>query len=269
MPELLIELTERTLSGCEGRSCIGHNGSRSAVQWDGAVETPADSWAIDVTLSLYCGRDLIDSLHVDGDVWRQLEEDGDAVEGFARDACSSRRLEFALRAQVDWMTNSYSHASCGTAWTDSHSCACDDECPSCGAAVSPNDSEVHRRLSDEVPARLERQSRRQLRLRSQPFLVFSASGVSVHTDGEKAMAQAIREGGHRVPLIADCDSTRGCAYMVVCAHGDQALLKEQRALAIAQEHHGECVPLIPDPHWLAQQRVEAVAEPLRCARPRG
>ena len=35
--------------------------------------------------------------------------------------------------------NTY-ECSCGETWTDEWSCACDDECPSCGAVVSPSKS---------------------------------------------------------------------------------------------------------------------------------
>jgi hypothetical protein len=31
---------------------------------------------------------------------------------------------------------------CGVPWTDEHSCGCDDECPKCGAAVSPYESKL-------------------------------------------------------------------------------------------------------------------------------
>ena len=31
----------------------------------------------------------------------------------------------------------YRHERCGTAWYDEWSCACDDECPTCGAEIEP------------------------------------------------------------------------------------------------------------------------------------
>lgn len=37
------------------------------------------------------------------------------------------------------MTNYY-ECECGKAWEDVWSCACDDDCPSCGANISPHDS---------------------------------------------------------------------------------------------------------------------------------
>jgi hypothetical protein len=35
--------------------------------------------------------------------------------------------------------SSYRHAACDEEWTSIWDCACDDECPSCGASVSPHD----------------------------------------------------------------------------------------------------------------------------------
>jgi hypothetical protein len=44
-------------------------------------------------------------------------------------------------------TNYYFCDDCGVQWTDYWSCACDDECPNCGHAVSPYawdvDGETH------------------------------------------------------------------------------------------------------------------------------
>ena len=39
-----------------------------------------------------------------------------------------------------WMTNHYTCAACGHVWDDEWSCAVDDECPICGADISPEDS---------------------------------------------------------------------------------------------------------------------------------
>lgn len=41
---------------------------------------------------------------------------------------------------------------CGCTWEDQWSCACDDECPSCGADVSPSDATEY---SDPASARSE------------------------------------------------------------------------------------------------------------------
>ena len=39
-----------------------------------------------------------------------------------------------------WFKNRY-ECGCGTSWDDEWSCACDDECPSCGRDCSPTESE--------------------------------------------------------------------------------------------------------------------------------
>jgi hypothetical protein len=36
--------------------------------------------------------------------------------------------------------NSYHCEPCGESWDDEWSCACDDECPACGKAYSPEES---------------------------------------------------------------------------------------------------------------------------------
>ena len=36
---------------------------------------------------------------------------------------------------MPWFIKYYRHEGCGTAWTDEWSCACDDECPTCGAEI--------------------------------------------------------------------------------------------------------------------------------------
>jgi hypothetical protein len=37
--------------------------------------------------------------------------------------------------------NSYHCDDCDVSWTDEWSCGCDDECPECGAAIAPEESE--------------------------------------------------------------------------------------------------------------------------------
>jgi hypothetical protein len=47
-------------------------------------------------------------------------------------------------------TNHYA-CSCGASWDDEWTCACDDECPGCGADISPEDSTVHHEELDAIP----------------------------------------------------------------------------------------------------------------------
>lgn len=37
--------------------------------------------------------------------------------------------------------NTYHCDACDVSWTDEWSCGCDDECPQCGADISPEESE--------------------------------------------------------------------------------------------------------------------------------
>ena len=39
------------------------------------------------------------------------------------------------------LVNFYKCPSCGAAWTDQWSCACNDRCPECGVEVEPEESE--------------------------------------------------------------------------------------------------------------------------------
>jgi hypothetical protein len=59
--------------------------------------------------------------------------DTDAGEGRAR------QIEAVLWEPIEFV-NEY-ECSCGTAWSNTHTCACDDECPDCGADTSPTRSE--------------------------------------------------------------------------------------------------------------------------------
>lgn len=51
---------------------------------------------------------------------------------------------------VEHLTNQYDCDRCGASWEDDWCCACDDECPQCGADVSPSDSEVNDTFTLEV-----------------------------------------------------------------------------------------------------------------------
>ena len=47
----------------------------------------------------------------------------------------------AFEADGRWLINHYVCSDCGEAWDDEWSCACDDDCPACGATMSPEDSD--------------------------------------------------------------------------------------------------------------------------------
>jgi hypothetical protein len=74
------------------------------------------------------------------------DEDG---KPFVQDEWSAPRLkqpgcehQFAHEPNcVPAFRNSYHCDDCDVSWTDTHSCACDDECPECGTAYTPAESE--------------------------------------------------------------------------------------------------------------------------------
>jgi hypothetical protein len=94
-----------------------------------------------------------DAFEVDGEAWRHLVATGDLVELASDCVAGGAKVESALRAQLDVHYISYEHVGCGTAWTDKHSCACDDECPKCGTSVSPLTSTMLSGLGADQPAR--------------------------------------------------------------------------------------------------------------------
>ena len=46
--------------------------------------------------------------------------------------------------------NTYECDDCDTAWEDRWSCACDDDCPKCGADISPTCSDITNLKTGEV-----------------------------------------------------------------------------------------------------------------------
>lgn len=52
------------------------------------------------------------------------------------DECKGARKE---PEDLSWFRNVY-ECECGASWPDEWSCTCDDECPLCGATISPSES---------------------------------------------------------------------------------------------------------------------------------
>ena len=100
-------------------------------------------------------KEVVERITLDKVAWNAFRYRADIPE-FLADANTSgpNALRRAVEAQLNWMTNSYTHDAdgCDEDWTDSHSCACDDECPNCGAAISPTSTDEHVLLA-EVPDR--------------------------------------------------------------------------------------------------------------------
>lgn len=115
-------------------------------------DSTAEDWDQTVTARFELrGRGREEVFEIDGDAWRELEMNCD-LDAFIND-CKGSGIELSLRAQLDNVENTYSCEPCGQAWTDCHSCGCDDECPTCGVAVSPDDTNFLSGLTDQQPAR--------------------------------------------------------------------------------------------------------------------
>jgi hypothetical protein len=84
----------------------------------------------------------IENIVVDGAAWRVLHTE-DRLDTFVDEARNLRiDLEDAMNAALNEFQNKYRH--CNTRWSDEWSCEVDDECPVCGADISPYES-VHLR----------------------------------------------------------------------------------------------------------------------------
>lgn len=150
-PQLQLILTLTTVDGRTGLQDLLAKDSSMFF----AIEDPVDdSDGHTIEAKFVLKRDGIetDEFSIDGDAWRELE-DGGHVGDFVQDVKEGSKIEPALRAQLDQFENQYEHAKCDTTWSDTHSCGCDDECPKCGAPVSPTLSVHLAGLTDDVPAR--------------------------------------------------------------------------------------------------------------------
>jgi hypothetical protein len=61
---------------------------------------------------------------------------------------SADKLVDAVRAQTDLLEIEYAHDACDSSWTDTHSCACDSECPSCGRDIQASNWKALRSLEE-------------------------------------------------------------------------------------------------------------------------
>jgi hypothetical protein len=58
--------------------------------------------------------------------------------------CKKPGCEHQFESEPDCapaLRNFYHCDDCDVSWSDEWSCACDDECPQCGAAIPPEESE--------------------------------------------------------------------------------------------------------------------------------
>ncbi|ABM97061.1 hypothetical protein [Methylibium petroleiphilum] len=150
-PQLKLTLTLTTAGGRIGVSDLLI--PKSEMTWSREwTDIDGDDQTVNARFELVKGEEVANEFEVDGDAWRQLESEGDMAE-FVSDCVSGSTIESALRAQLDVFENHYEHEECGATWTDTHSCGCDDECPKCGASISPHDSVMQSGLSDDYPAK--------------------------------------------------------------------------------------------------------------------
>ena len=143
-----LKLTLTTAAGCTGTKDLTRG---SAIVWD---REPVD---LDHTtlarFDLLRGDEIVDTFEIDGAAWRVLESEGDMDEVLSDVKSGAGDIEMALRAQLDVLQNHYEHEDCNAAWTDTHSCGCDDECPSCGADIEAHESIMISGLTDDQPAK--------------------------------------------------------------------------------------------------------------------
>ena len=72
----------------------------------------------------------------DGDWLRGALEDCADIEPNAERATKIRK---ALWPPIEYAVT-YGCPSCAIVWRDTHTCACDDDCPRCGVSCSPQDA---------------------------------------------------------------------------------------------------------------------------------
>ncbi|MBG6083072.1 hypothetical protein [Rubrivivax gelatinosus] len=117
-----------------------------------ADDGDGDDQTVEVKFTLKRNGAAVDEFSIDGYAWRELESNG-LVRAFREDVVEGNSIESSLRAQLDQFENEYEHVKCGARWSDTHSCCCDDECPTCGKSISPTHSVHLAGLTDESPAR--------------------------------------------------------------------------------------------------------------------
>jgi len=141
-----IRLTLTTRYGRTGVSILGR---AAPMAWDSDGD---DEPTVALFELLTQDGAVVESFAIDGNAWRELEDTGNFA-SFLADA-QAGGIELALRAQLDDFENHYEHDRCGAAWTDTHSCACNDRCPACHSEIEPHHSEQLAGLDDEQPAGL-------------------------------------------------------------------------------------------------------------------
>lgn len=138
-----ITLTLRTADGRVGAKVLTEKNSK--MMWTGehgdgddqTISATFDARNVGPNGAVTFSGQLI----VTGDVWREFESEAE-MEDFLRDAVQPYpgALLSAMQGQVNQVESTYRHDECEEEWTNRWSCACDDECPSCGHDIEPRDS---------------------------------------------------------------------------------------------------------------------------------
>ena len=122
----------------------------SRAAWDAGIpemrRDPSDAQAIRGHVTLVVVQSADDRerqaprqrMALDQALWKHLLTEVDFA-NIQTSLAGGATLEAALEAEVNVLEVNYRHAACQTAWTSTWSCACDDECPACGAAVAAVD----------------------------------------------------------------------------------------------------------------------------------
>lgn len=123
-----------------------------------------------------------------------------------------------------WYLNTY-ECNCGTDWTDEHCCQCDDECPNCGADISPSESEGIEQGScgdSECPdcARIDEDEEMQMPDKTMVTLTLDAGTL---LNIQQAMEEAINnrdeevsDGGHDAEGVKE-NETQSANYSAALA----------------------------------------------------
>jgi hypothetical protein len=128
-PEVLVNLTGITTRGLAARGHVSIYGPKAlnevAAKLADIARDPKDPNA--TTALLTFAREVLDML-VDKPPGKHSE-----VRSLARKA--------SLRIREPWFRNSYTCSECNTNWDDEYSAPCDDDCPSCGKTMTPENSD--------------------------------------------------------------------------------------------------------------------------------
>lgn len=183
--------------------------------------------------------------HINSDpAWLTPPEDGDHLRTallylaseLRRSPIPEHKQRAAQISKAIWLPiqylNSYSCVACGAGWTDTHTCACDDDCPKCGATMSPESSV--RTDTPTLPGQVgkwqeigEGPGGKQTRLLAHVTMLgtdFHAEAVQVRTTKRGTQTALCEEGEQRLDAIHEEFGTSGPFETVDLAGRDYVLI---------------------------------------------